>query len=43
MPYIFDYDLKYEDHPYLFEIVLDIIKRKQSNTDEDITDLLKKL
>jgi hypothetical protein len=43
MPYIFDSDLKHEDYPYLFEIVLDIIKRKQSNTDEDITDLLKKL
>lgn len=43
LPYIFDSDLKHDEYPYLFEIVLDIIKRKQSNTDEDITDLLKKL
>jgi len=43
MPYILDYDLKYNDYPYLFDIVLDIIKRKQSNTDEDISDLLKKI
>jgi len=43
MPYIFDYDLKNDDYPYLFEIVLDIVKRKQSNTDEDISDLIYKL
>jgi hypothetical protein len=43
LPFIFDYDIKYNDYPYLFDIVLDIIKRKQSNTDEDISDLLKKI
>ena len=43
MPYVFDYDLKFIDYPYLSEIVLDIIKRKQSNSDEDISDLIKKL
>jgi hypothetical protein len=43
MPYIFDYDLKYDDFPYLFDIILDIIKRKQSNTDDEISDLLIKL
>lgn len=43
IPYISDYELKYNDYPYLFDIVIDIIKRKQSNTDDNITDLIKKL
>ena len=43
MPYISGYDLTFTDYPYLFDIVLDIIKRKQSNTDEDISDLINKL
>lgn len=43
LPFVFDYDLKYDDYPYLFDIVLDVIKRKQSNTDEDISDLFKKI
>jgi hypothetical protein len=42
-PYVVDYEIKYNDYPYLFDIVLDVIKRKQSNTDEDISDLLKKI
>lgn len=43
LPFVFDFDLKYNDYPYLFDIVLDVIKRKQSNADEDISDLLKKI
>ena len=43
MPYISGYDLNFNDYPYLFDIVFDIIKRKQSNTDEDISDLINKL
>jgi hypothetical protein len=41
--YIFNYDFNFTDYPYLSEIVLKIIKRKQPNADEDITDLLKEL
>jgi hypothetical protein len=43
MPFISGYDLNFNDYPYLFNIVLDVIKRKQSNTDEDISDLINKL
>lgn len=43
IPFVFDFDLKYNDYPYLFDIVLDVIKRKQSNADEDISDLIKKI
>jgi hypothetical protein len=43
LTFVFDFDLKYNDYPYLFDIVLDVIKRKQSNADEDISDLLKKI
>ncbi|MBP6754677.1 MAG: hypothetical protein KA210_00920 [Bacteroidia bacterium] len=43
LPYVYDYDIKYNDYPYLFDIILDVIKRKQSNTDEDISDLLNKI
>ena len=41
--YIFDYDFNFTDYPYLSDIVLEIIKRKQPNSDADITDLLSKL
>jgi DNA repair exonuclease SbcCD ATPase subunit len=41
--YIFNYDFNFMDYPYLSDIVLDIIKRKQPNADADITDILKKL
>ena len=41
-----NYMYNYYDHgnyPYLSDIILEIIKRKQPNADEDITDLLRKL
>ena len=41
--YIFDYDFNFTDYPYLSDIVLELIKRKQPNADADITDLLMKL
>lgn len=41
--YIFNYDFNFTDYPYLSDIVLEIIKRKQPNPDADISDLLKKL
>ena len=41
--YIFDYDFNLIDYPYLSNIVLEIIKDKQSNPDADISDLLKNL
>jgi len=39
--YIFNYDFNFSDYPYLSDIVLEIIKRKQPNADADVTDLLK--
>jgi hypothetical protein len=41
--YIFEYDFNFVDYPYLSEIVLEIIKRKQPNPDADISDLLQKI
>ncbi|NLO69349.1 MAG: hypothetical protein GX102_00015 [Porphyromonadaceae bacterium] len=41
--YIFNYDFNFLDYPYLSEIVLEIIKRKQPNPDADVADLLNKL
>lgn len=41
--YIFNYDFNFSDYPYLSDVLLDIIKRKQPNPDADISDLLKKL
>lgn len=41
--YIFNYDFNFSDYPYLSDIILEIIKRKQPNPDADISDLLKKL
>ena len=42
-PYIFNYDFNFSDYPYLSDIFLEIIKRKQPNPDADISDLLNKL
>jgi hypothetical protein len=41
--YIFNYDFNFVDYPYLSDIVLEIMKRKQPNPDADITYLLAKL
>lgn len=41
--YIFNYDFNFVDYPYLSDIVLEVIKRKQPDTDADITDLNSKL
>jgi hypothetical protein len=41
--YIFNYNFNFTDYPYLSDIVLEIIKRKQPNTDAIVTDLLNKL
>jgi len=41
--YIFNYDFNFSDYPYLSDVLLEIIKRKQPNPDADISDLLKKL
>jgi hypothetical protein len=38
--FIFDYNFNFVDYPYLSDIVLEIIKRKQPNPDADISDLL---
>jgi len=41
--YIFNDNFNFTDYPYLSDIVLEIIKHKQPNTDADISDLLRKL
>ncbi len=41
--YIFNYDFNFSDYPYLSDIILELIKRKQPNADAEISDLLKKL
>lgn len=41
--YIFNYDFNFSEYPYLSDIFLELLKRKQPNPDADITDLLKKL
>jgi hypothetical protein len=41
--FVFNYDFNFTDYPYLSDIVLEIMKRKQPNADADITDLLNKL
>lgn len=41
--YIFDYDFNFIDYPYLSDILLQLIKRKKSNPDADINDLIKKI
>ena len=41
--FIFGYNFNFVDYPYLTDIVLEIIKRKQPNPDADINDLLEKI
>lgn len=41
--YIFNYGFNFSDYPYLSDIILELIKRKQPNADAEISDLLKKL
>jgi hypothetical protein len=41
--YIFVYDFNFVDYPYLNDIILDVMKRKQSDPDADILDLLGKI
>jgi hypothetical protein len=41
--FIFNYDFKFNDYPYLSDIVLEIFKRKQPNPDAEISDLMQKL
>lgn len=41
--FIFDYNFNFIDYPYLSDVVLEIIKRKQPNPDADISDLLKRI
>lgn len=41
--YIFNYDFKLKDFPFLSELIFEILKRKQPNPDADISDLLNKL
>jgi hypothetical protein len=41
--YIFNYDFNFTYYPYLSNIVLEIIKRKQPDADADISDLLNAL
>ncbi|MBK8300411.1 MAG: hypothetical protein IPK90_08175 [Chitinophagaceae bacterium] len=41
--YIFSFDFNFSDYPYLSDIFLEIIKRKQPNPDADISYLLNKL
>lgn len=43
IPFIFNYDFKFNDYPYLSDIVLEIFKRKQPNPDAEISDLMQKL
>lgn len=40
--YIFEYDFNFVDYPYLSDIVSQLIKRKRTNPDADINDLIKK-
>lgn len=41
--FIFNYDFRFNDYPYLSDIVLEIFKRKQPNPDAEISDLMQKL
>jgi protein-arginine kinase activator protein McsA len=41
--YIFNYDFNFSDYPYLSDIVLEVIKRKQPDADADITDLYQQI
>lgn len=41
--FIFNYDFNFSDYPYLSDILLELIKRKQPNADANISDLYGKL
>jgi chromosome segregation ATPase len=41
--YLFNYDFNFVDYPWLSDIVLEIIKRKQPDPDANISDLLNKI
>jgi len=41
--FMFDYDFRFSDYPYLSEIINEIIIRKYGNVDDSIADLLKRL
>ncbi len=41
--YIFNYDFNFSDYPYLSDVLIELIKRKQPNADADISDLSRKL
>jgi hypothetical protein len=41
--YIFDYDFRFNEYPYLSDVLFEFLKRKQANADTDISDLLQKV
>lgn len=41
--FIFNYDFNFNEFPYLSDVLLEILKRKQPNADAEISDLLLKL
>jgi len=41
--FMFDYDFRFSDYPYLSEVINEIMIRKYGNVDENISDLLNRL
>jgi len=41
--YLYNYSFNFEDYPYLSNLIFDLMKRKQKDTNNDISDLLSKL